>query len=112
MRVIHRWLRRAPRPPPRALGAVVVVAAVLAGLVGVPGVRHLPGEAERSADAATVCALPRCKDVTVPLPAGVKVVSNKVRILLPKNYATSKLTYPVIYVLHGRGNRYTAWSES
>src|SRR3954447_15977333 len=96
----------------RVLVGLLVGAVVLAGLVGVPGARGVPGAGERSADAAVVCALPRCKDVTVPLPAGVKLVSNKVRVLLPKNYATSKLTYPVIYLLHGRGNHYTAGSQS
>src|SRR3954454_20146799 len=105
------WLASPPRAH-RMLVGLLVGAVVLAGLVGVPGTRGVPGAGERTADAAPVCALPRCKDVTVPLPAGVKLVSNKVRILLPKNYATSKLAYPVIYLLHGRGNHYTAWSLS
>src|SRR3954447_450084 len=108
---VQPWSSPAPRRR-RALCGLAVAAVVLAGLVGVPGSGGIPGAEERVADAVPVCALPRCKDVTVPLPAGVKVVSNKVRILLPKNYATSKLAYPVIYLLHGRGNHYTAGSQS
>jgi len=48
---------------------------------------------------------------TVALPAGVKVRSANVRVLLPAGYARSKRAYPVVLVLHGVGDDETAWTN-
>ena len=36
----------------------------------------------------------------------------KYSVLLPADYKTSGLSYPVVYLLHGYGDIYTAWSRS
>ena len=35
----------------------------------------------------------------------------KYSVLLPADYKTSGLSYPVVYLLHGFGDTYTAWSK-
>ncbi len=36
----------------------------------------------------------------------------KYSVLLPADYKTSGISYPVVYLLHGYGDSYTAWSKS
>src|SRR5207248_8798242 len=57
---VRRWLA--------ALGAVIGAIAV-----AVP-----------CAQASSTCPAPRCMDVAIPLPTGVHVTDNHVRVLLPK----------------------------
>ena len=38
--------------------------------------------------------------------------SSWVKIYLPPNYATSGLRYPVVYMLHGRGDTLSAWGRN
>ena len=47
----------------------------------------------------------------VPLPTGVAVRSANVRVLLPADYARSRRSYPVVYMLHGVGDDETAWTN-
>ncbi|HVE64805.1 MAG TPA: alpha/beta hydrolase family protein [Mycobacteriales bacterium] len=47
----------------------------------------------------------------VALPAGVKVRSANVRVLLPADYARTKRPYPVVFMLHGVGDDETAWTN-
>ncbi|HVN86774.1 MAG TPA: alpha/beta hydrolase family protein [Candidatus Binatia bacterium] len=61
--------------------------------------------------ALAACDPPRCVDVEVPLPAGVSVPSNTVRILLPVDYDPVGTRYPVLYLLHGAGDTYATWTE-
>ena len=81
----------APAPSPGSVGA-------LARARPVPPTRH------------TACPPPRCSDVSVPLPAGVRVPDNRVRVLLPRGYAGTTRRYPVVYLLHGRGGTYEEWT--
>lgn len=60
---------------------------------------------------AAPCRPPRCLDVAVPLPDGIKVPDNHVRILLPKDYEDRCARYPVLYLLHGVGDTFKSWSE-
>ena len=77
----------------------IVLAAVLAALLGSP------------AQATAACETPRCFDVAVPVPAGLIVPDSTVRILLPADYATTRARYPVLYLLHGAGDTYKTWTE-
>lgn len=50
-------------------------------------------------------------DMQVPLPAGVSVPDNHVRVLLPDGYRDDPCRrYPVLYLLHGVGDRWQDWS--
>jgi S-formylglutathione hydrolase FrmB len=50
-------------------------------------------------------------DVTVPL-NGVNIPAghNVVRVLLPEEYSSTTTTYPVLYLLHGAGDDFEAWT--
>ena len=50
-------------------------------------------------------------DIDVPLPTGVTVPTNTVRILLPVDYDPVGMRYPVLYLLHGAGDTYKTWTE-
>lgn len=61
------------------------------------------------------CPPRRCRDISVPVPAGVKVDSNKARVILPVGYFAKKnrtRRYPVVYLFNGALSPYTRWSES
>src|SRR2546428_6585794 len=77
----------------------IVLAAVLAALLGSP------------AQATAACETPRCFDVAVPVPAGLTLPDSTVRILLPAGYPTTRTRYPVLYLLHGAGGTYRTWGE-
>ena len=62
------------------------------------------------AQASSTCPAPRCMDVAIPLPTGVHVTDNHVRVLLPTGYSAGHQRYPVLYLLHGAGDTYTAWT--
>lgn len=65
---------------------------------------HYPADAQ--------CPASRCFDVRIPLPEGVWVPENRVRVILPQGYSGSRhKTYPVLYLLHGTGDSYQAWTE-
>ena len=66
------------------------------------------------ANAAFDCAAnaPRCVDVEIPVPPGLTVPENHVRVFLPAGYADSTASYPVLYLLHGAGDTYKTWSEN
>ncbi|MDQ1374131.1 MAG: hypothetical protein QOJ09_1469, partial [Actinomycetota bacterium] len=86
----------------RRIALVVVLAA--AGLTLAPAT---------PADAANACEAPRCVDVTVPVPNGITVPENRVRVILPDGYAENPCrTYPVLYLLHGAGDTYRTWVEN
>ncbi|PZS31988.1 MAG: hypothetical protein DLM58_10715 [Pseudonocardiales bacterium] len=91
-------MRRSARSA-RCLAALVVSALALTLATTVPA-------------AALGTCTGRCRDITVPLPAGVKVTSNAVRLLVPFGYSTSTARYPVIYLLCGAGGNQTEWTVS
>lgn len=62
------------------------------------------------ASAASECPLPRCRELRVPVPKGLKVPDNHIRVLLPDGYDKSKARYPVVYLLHGVGDNYRSWT--
>lgn len=88
----------------RAVVLTAVVATLAALLVGA-------GNTAATADVTKVCT-GRCVDTTVPVPAGVSVTSNAVRLLLPADYATSRSRYPTVYLLCGAGGNQTEWTHS
>lgn len=51
---------------------------------------------------------------SVPLPAKVSptFVDNHVDVVLPAGYCTSRLRYPVVYLLHGAGDTYQSWEKN
>ncbi len=57
------------------------------------------------------CVAPRCLEVTVPLPEGVHVTDNRVRLLLPEGYADSERRYPLLYLLHDAPGDVTSWTR-
>lgn len=76
------------------------------------------GLVEAPAHAATLTSSPKAPCRTglitteVPTPAGVHVADHHVDILLPADYcsaATAHRSYPVLYLLHGVGDTYSAW---
>lgn len=62
--------------------------------------------------ARAVCDPPRCFDVAVPVPRGLRVPQNMVRIILPEGYRGSHRRYPVLYLLHGAGDTFTTWTDN
>ena len=59
-----------------------------------------------------VCDPPRCIDVGVPVPPGLRVPNPIVRVLLPTGYDTNRARYPVLYLLHGAGDTYATWTQN
>src|SRR5438034_213209 len=64
------------------------------------------------AGAVNACTPPRCVDVAVPVPPGLIVPENRVRILLPAVHDPMGPGYPVVYLLHGAGDTYETWSQN
>ena len=73
-----------------------------------PQARNLPPGAQFDTDAN--CPAPRCFDVEVPLPQGVAVTDNHVRVILPVSYGDGR-RYPLLYLLHDAGGTYRIWTE-
>ncbi len=57
------------------------------------------------------CTAPRCFELTIPLPEGVAVTNNRVRVLVPEDYGASGKRYPLLYLLHDAPGDYTAWTR-
>ncbi len=50
-------------------------------------------------------------DVTPPVPTGASVPDNHVRVLLPDGYDENPCrSYPVLFLLHGVGDKWTDWT--
>ena len=82
----------------------VLGAVVLTGLL-------VPSTA--AAQEAPVCAPPRCVDAAVPIPAGITVPDNRVRVLLPNDYHTDTCRrWPVLYLFHGVGDTWQSWARN
>ena len=79
--------------------------AALASAVALVGVS---GAAAPTPD--PTCPKAFCLDTTAPVPPGVKVASNKVRVLLPDGYATSGRRYPVVLMLNGALGDSAQWT--
>lgn len=59
------------------------------------------------------CPPSRCRDYVLPRPAGVKVSTPKVRVLLPVGYNADKtVRYPVVYLWNGALSPYFRWSRA
>lgn len=87
----------------RALLTSVLLAAVLV----------VPARPAAAQEAPSRCVAPDCVDVAVPVPAGLKVPENRVRVILPEGYAENPCrNYPVLYLLHGAGDTYRTWVEN
>lgn len=102
----------------RSIWMLAVAMSLAACGAGVPGALDkqstakagtLPPGAVFGTDDA--CPAPRCFDVEIPLPEGVSVTDNRVRVILPQNYGASGQRYPVLYLLHDAGGSYRIWSE-
>src|SRR5262245_25455628 len=72
----------------------------------------LCASASIATSAQAACDPPRCLDVAVPVPSGLRVPDNTVRILLPAGYDAGSERYPVLYLLHGAGDTYATWTEN
>lgn len=85
----------------------------LALAVSLLAVLSLPaGAALAAKPAAMTCTgADRVRSCVVALPAGVAVRSNKVTVVLPAGYDSSRRDYPVVYVLHGVGDDNTTWTK-
>jgi len=93
------------RPPLRVVIAVAALASVLpvGGASSSPVGRAMSCKPVEKTARELVCA--------VPLPPEVKVRSANVRVLLPADYARSRRSYPVVYMLHGVGDDEKAWTN-
>jgi diacylglycerol O-acyltransferase/trehalose O-mycolyltransferase len=69
----------------------------------------LPRDAYAVDDAA--CPAPRCFEFAVPVPEGVNITDNRVRVILPAGYARSGKRYPLLYLLHDAPGDYTSWTR-
>lgn len=59
------------------------------------------------------CPRDRCRDLRVPVPRGVSVDDNRVRVLLPAGYAkpaNARRRYPVVFLWNGGQSRYDGWT--
>ncbi len=70
----------------------------------------LPPEARFLSDDPS-CTAPRCFELDIPLPEGVTVTDNRVRVLVPQDYATSGKRYPLLFLLHDAPGDYTSWTR-
>ncbi len=99
-------------------GMAVLSAVLMAGCENSSGLNGralastgaLPPGAIFGTDAA--CPAPRCFDVAVPLPEGVAVTDNRVRVILPVDYGVSGKRFAVLYLLHDAGGSYRVWTEN
>lgn len=57
------------------------------------------------------CAAPRCFELDIPVPDGVHITDNRVRVLVPSDYTTSGKRYPLLYLLHDAPGDYTSWTR-
>ena len=63
---------------------------------------------------ADSCPPPRCSDRRVPVPAGVDITSNLVRVLLPVGYGEPRnrdRRYPVVFLWNGLRNDHDSWTH-
>lgn len=87
-------------------------AAAYAKLNAVPSTDTAWAPTSTAPGAGRGCPPVRCHDYDVPVPEGVKVQSNRVRVLLPRDYDTSWRRYPVVYLFSGSLSPYYRWSEA
>jgi S-formylglutathione hydrolase FrmB len=90
-------------PYRRLVAAFAAAAAVLA--------LGTTASAKPAPKADPACPAGRCVDVRVPAPPGVHVSGDRVRVLLPQDYATSRRRYPVVLVLNGALGDYRQWTQ-
>jgi S-formylglutathione hydrolase FrmB len=83
----------------RRVGATLLALGVLVGIIASP--------ASAGHDR---CTVQRCTDYHVPVPRGVHVTSDVVRVILPEDYATSGKRYPVVYLFGGALGGYREWT--
>lgn len=76
---------------------------------GGSGGSSLPRDAYAVDDDA--CPAPRCFEFAVPLPEGVTITDNRVRVIVPEGYATSGKRYPLLYLLHDAPGDYKSWTR-
>lgn len=96
-----------------ASGALVILFSVaMAGCGGdaMPMGTGLPPGARAVSD-DPACTPPRCLEVAVPLPEGVTVTDNRVRLLLPADYGSTDKRYPLLYLLHDAPGDVSSWTR-
>jgi diacylglycerol O-acyltransferase/trehalose O-mycolyltransferase len=98
------------------LFTVLLFAAALGGCSNASGpdvdakLADLPPGATWAVDDAS-CPPLRCFEVAVPLPDGVRVTDNRVRVILPPGYADSTRRYPELVLLHDAPGDYLSWTR-
>jgi diacylglycerol O-acyltransferase/trehalose O-mycolyltransferase len=91
--------------PFRRLSAALAAVAALVALSTTATAKPAP-------KADPTCPASRCVDVTIPVPAGVRVSANHARVLLPVGYGSHKSArYPVVYMLNGALGDYHEWTQ-
>lgn len=102
----------------RSSVASLAAAAVLLALAGCSSsdetgfaaAKGLPEGARYLGDDAS-CVAPRCFELDIPVPGDVHITDNRVRVLVPVDYATSGKRYPLLYLLHDAPGDYTSWTR-
>lgn len=97
---------------------------LLASMLGACGQQDLTGRMQRSGSARAglpiearfvendaSCPAPRCFEMDIPLPEGLVVTDNRVRIIVPADYTSSHRHYPVLYLLHDAPGDYLSWTQ-
>ena len=98
--------------PGQPVGAVTDYARLMALPSEDTGAR--PRSTAPTVTGAHQCPPPRCSDRRVPVPRGVQISSNVVRVLLPTGYGEPRnrtRRYPVVYLWNGLRNDHDAWTN-
>jgi diacylglycerol O-acyltransferase / trehalose O-mycolyltransferase len=91
--------------------AALCLAALLSACAGGGDDGGLP-EGAYYLDDDPACTAPRCFEVEVPVPEGVRITDARVRVLVPADYASSARRYPLLYLLHDAPGDYSSWTRS
>lgn len=84
-------------------------------LMAIPSVNtgYVPESAAPGTDGRRACPKRRCRDYRVPVPDGVTIDDNRVRVLFPAGYRKHKSRrYPVVFAYNGARSRYDQWTIS
>lgn len=90
-------------------------------LLSACGGEGAPSAAAQSAEAALpggyfltdepACPPPQCFEAHIPVPEDVIITDSRVRIILPKGYAHSTQSWPILYLLHDAPGDFRSWTE-
>lgn len=90
-----------------AAGALLMTAC--GGDDGPAGPSTVPASARYVDEPA--CSAPRCFELDVPVPDGVRITDARVRVLVPADYEQTDRRYPMLLLLHDAPGDYTSWTR-